>query len=381
MAQIIASDIVKPSSPTPNSSKTHTLSCLDQASPPVYINLIFFHENHQSKQREEISQRLKQSLSETLTIFYPLAGRIKQNSFIDCNDAGAEFVEALIHTRLSQFAENPKIEELEHLVPAAFSSATDDPILSVKTSYFDCGGVAIAVCFPHKIGDISSFATFMNAWATAFRGEASGIIRASFDLAIRFPPLEMLVSGLRTGITEEKLVTRRLVFDKDKVERIRKLEASRSEVKDPSRVEAVSAFLWRSFIEAHKQCAGGVAWFPAAHMVSLRRRGAPQVADHALGNCFTFAAAVVSADEDGDGDMLVSRLRAGIRTVDEDYVEAISEEEFMRELLNGLGDVFTKENCVLRVGFRMGKTGYAWINVCDDQFFSLIQANFNTLLN
>ncbi|KAG6410253.1 hypothetical protein SASPL_128306 [Salvia splendens] len=198
MAQIIASDIVKPSSPTPNSSKTHKLSCLDQASPPVYLTLIFFYENHQAKQRQEISQRLKQSLSEALTIFYPLAGRIKQNSFVDCNDAGAEFVEVLIHTRLSQFTENPKIEELEQLVPAGFSPPTNNPILSVKTSYFDCGGVAIAVCFPHKIGDTSFFATFMNAWAAVSRGEASRITPPSFDLAVRFPPTEMLSSGGET---------------------------------------------------------------------------------------------------------------------------------------------------------------------------------------
>ncbi|XP_047942493.1 stemmadenine O-acetyltransferase-like [Salvia hispanica] len=229
----------------------------------------------------------------------------------------------------------------------------------------------------------------------------------------------MLVSGIRIGITEEeKLVTRRLVFEKEKVERIRRLEASRSEVKDSSRVEAVSAFLWRSFIEVHKQCAGEseTASFPAAHMVSLRRRAVPPVADHAFGNCFTFAAAVVSADEekDGYGDMAVSRLRAAIREVDGDYVEAIGDEEFAREVLNNIGDVFTKENCVFtswlrfpfyEVDFGWGKPGRvctammpymnlvilmdtpsgdggieAWINVCDDHFFSFIKANCDTLL-
>ncbi|KAG6400063.1 hypothetical protein SASPL_141551 [Salvia splendens] len=47
------------------------------------------------------------------------------------------------------------------------------------------------------------------------------------------------------GVPREKIATRRLVFDKEKVEMIRKLEASRSEVKDPTRVEAVSALLGR----------------------------------------------------------------------------------------------------------------------------------------
>ncbi|XP_057791884.1 stemmadenine O-acetyltransferase-like [Salvia miltiorrhiza] len=416
MEQIItASRSVKPSSPTPLASKTHKLSFLDQVAPPVYLTLIFFYENAQSQQHDEISRRLKQSLSEILTIFYPLAGTIKQNTFVDCNDSGANFAESRVHARLAHFTQNPKMEQLGKLIPAGFSSAADNPTLSVKTSYFDCGGVAVAVFFPHTIGDTSCFATFMNAWAAASRGEASRIIHPSFDLALRFPPRDIFVSGFRAGVTEEKIATRRLVFDKEKVESIRELEASRSEVKDPSRVEAVSAFLWRSFIRAHKQTGRGeteTASFPTCHMVSMRRRAAPPVADRAFGNCFTLAPAVASGDGDEE-DVLVSRLRAAIRGVDEDYVAAIGDGEFARAALDEMGRHFGWGNCVFTswlrfplydVDFGWGKPVRvcpgtmpymnlvilmdtpsgdgieAWINVPHDQFFQFIQADYNMLL-
>ncbi|XP_057791886.1 stemmadenine O-acetyltransferase-like [Salvia miltiorrhiza] len=413
MEQIItASRIVKPSSPTPLASKTHKLSLVDQIAPPIYITLIFFYQNHESRHHQQISRRLQQSLSEILTIFYPLAGTIKQNTFVDCNDSGANFVEARVHARLAHFTHNPKMEQLGKLIPAGYSSATDDnPKLSVRTSYFDCGGVAVAVCFPHKHGDTASFATFMNAWAAVSRGEASRIIQPSFDLALRFPPRDVFASGFREGITEEKMVTRRLVFDKEEVERIRKLEASRSEVEDPTRVEAVSAFLWRSFIHAHKQTGTETASFPTCHMVSMRRRAAPPVADHAFGNCFTIALALVSGD--GDEDVLVSRLRAAIRGVDEDYVEAIGGAEFAQAALDEVGDFLVSGNCgftswlrfpLYDVDFGWGKPDWvgtgtmpyknqvtlmdtpsgdgieAWINVPHDHFFQFIQADCNNLL-
>ncbi|KAH1121473.1 hypothetical protein J1N35_004633 [Gossypium stocksii] len=40
------------------------------------------------------SQLLKESLSETFTLFYTLAGKIKGHLSIDCNDEGAYYVEA-----------------------------------------------------------------------------------------------------------------------------------------------------------------------------------------------------------------------------------------------------------------------------------------------
>ena len=50
------------------------------------------------------------SLSQTLTRFYPLAGRIKANDSIDCNDDGAVFIEAQANVELSQILKDPDMD-------------------------------------------------------------------------------------------------------------------------------------------------------------------------------------------------------------------------------------------------------------------------------
>jgi hypothetical protein len=82
--EIISKECIKPSSPTPPSLKTYKLSLLDQVVPSAYIPMIFFYPMNKSISHsvvDIVSQRshlLKQSLSNTLTRFYPFAGKIKK---------------------------------------------------------------------------------------------------------------------------------------------------------------------------------------------------------------------------------------------------------------------------------------------------------------
>ncbi|KAH6801118.1 hypothetical protein C2S52_001582 [Perilla frutescens var. hirtella] len=337
MEVIIASHTVKPSSPTPVTFKQHKLSSLDQITPPSYISFIFFYEHDKSKHHEEISCRLKQSLSDTLTIFYPLAGTIKQNLFVDCNDRGSEFVEARVHARLAQIIQNPKMEELKQLVPADSSSHNDDVILSVKTNYFDCGGIALGVCLSHKLGDGSSFAAFMNAWAATCRGEGSRIIHPSFDLALHFAPTDW--PPLPNSLTKGKILTKRLVFESKKIEMLRQEAASAAAVKNPSRVEAVSAFIWKSFIEANKGKRKSKS-SEAIHVVNLRPRTVPPLPDHVFGNSIGHVTAVAlpkseEKDEDNDLEYYVSKLRVAIRGLDDDYInKVIKDEQYYSRIQN-----------------------------------------------
>ncbi|KAG6400079.1 hypothetical protein SASPL_141567 [Salvia splendens] len=339
MAQtIITNHIVKPSSPTPLASKIHKLSFIDQMQSPEYIPFIFLYENNRSTSKQEISKRLRQSLSETLTIFYPIAGTVVQNSHVDCDDTGAEFVEARVHAPLSHFTQNPNFEELVmQLFPTADGTETRN--LSVKISFFECGGFAVGLFLSHKLVDGSSAAAFIRAWGKTCCREASGIIHRSrgqthlsvhpsFDMALHFPPSHLPPPSMYLGVKREKITTGRLVFDKEKVEMIRKLEASRSEVKDPTRVEAVSALLWRSFvaalIKAGTGTGTGTTLFPAVHAVNLRPRvGLP---DRTFGNCSLGVPVVLSLDED-EGEDVVSRLRATIRGVGDDFMKGVMNDE------------------------------------------------------
>ena len=63
---------------------------------------------------------LKKSLSEILTLYYPLAGKIKDDLCIDCNDDGAYFVEAQVNVCLSEFLSQPDLLILHKFLPCEF---------------------------------------------------------------------------------------------------------------------------------------------------------------------------------------------------------------------------------------------------------------------
>ncbi|KAL0406628.1 UNVERIFIED_CONTAM: Stemmadenine O-acetyltransferase [Sesamum latifolium] len=170
----IAKEMIKPSSsPAPPHLRKLQLSFLDQLAPPTYIHIILyyqaFHHHHDSG---ETSRKLKRSLSDALTIYYPLAGRLRDNSWVDCNDAGAEYVEAWFNN--VQLSEKSGKEELKQYVPLEPSGGGDIP-LAVQVSFFGCGGMAIGFCLSHRLADAMSLVTFINAWAAACRGEAKTI--------------------------------------------------------------------------------------------------------------------------------------------------------------------------------------------------------------
>ncbi|KAH7838598.1 hypothetical protein Vadar_028781 [Vaccinium darrowii] len=126
--KFITKETVTPSSPTPPHLRTFNLSLLDQLSPSYYINLLLFYATNpntagvgdsgeKSKKRTETSQRLKKSLSETLTRFYPLAGRMKTlaSIVVDCNDEGVHYsVAEVINHSLTDLLQQPESEELAH---------------------------------------------------------------------------------------------------------------------------------------------------------------------------------------------------------------------------------------------------------------------------
>ena len=192
-----------------------------------------------------------------MTQFYPLAGGLTSEiSSVDCNDSGALFVEDQVHTTLSEITEKPIMEELKQFVPLESNarSAMDKPktvLLAVQITFFDCGGIAIGVQISHKIADGTSLVTFLNSWAASCRGDDEHMLPRAFEWAKLFPPIDMSCFGFKlpTTKTKEKIVTERFVFDKEKLAKLKQAAAStpRSKGNYPTRVEAVSAFIWSNF--------------------------------------------------------------------------------------------------------------------------------------
>ena len=102
---------IEPSSPTPDHLRHYQLSFIDQVSPQFFMPWVLFYpkDTNFNLNNHEQRERIKKSLSEALTQFYPLAGRVKDGLYVECNDNGVPCVEAVAKCELSEFLENPNL--------------------------------------------------------------------------------------------------------------------------------------------------------------------------------------------------------------------------------------------------------------------------------
>ncbi|KAL7191997.1 hypothetical protein ACSBR2_023961 [Camellia fascicularis] len=179
---VISKNTIKPSNPTPSNLRHFQLSFLDQINHPRILPLIFYYplgfEDDSRATNLTRSNQLKKSLADVLTKFYPLAGRVKENLYIECNDEGVLYLEAQVNCQLSQIIGqqpiNPHVE-LNKLLPFDRLNDAGDVLLAIQVTVFKCGGMAIGMCFSHKIADGLSTSTFANSWASAARAGHSNM--------------------------------------------------------------------------------------------------------------------------------------------------------------------------------------------------------------
>lgn len=99
--ELISCENVKPYTPTPPDLQTYKLCMLDQLHPPSLVSTVWFYASSKttsSRDHTKITdEHLKTSLSQTLTRFYPVAGRGSgDNVTILCNDEGVPFYVAKV---------------------------------------------------------------------------------------------------------------------------------------------------------------------------------------------------------------------------------------------------------------------------------------------
>lgn len=252
--QTISKEIIKPSSPTPQHSHKVQLSSLDQAAPQVYTHIVLFYStNNTPNSTDQIPLKLKTSLSQTLTHFYPLAGRIELSAsntlHVDCNDTGVEFIESQTEADFDSFLLAPPIDQFDRLLPVKVTEFRwpVDPLLALQVSMFRGNGMALGISMSHLIADGASIASFLNCWANIARGiNLTSSEIPYFDSATVFPPQSNL--STRRPLPDHSSSTgnvliKRFVMSADAIERLQKGHCDRTEA--PTRVEAVSALVWR----------------------------------------------------------------------------------------------------------------------------------------
>nr|GMD36176.1 vinorine synthase-like [Ipomoea batatas] len=290
--EVYQKEKVRPSSPTPQPLRYHKLSLLDVLAGPFYGPHVFFYPSGAGPRRHDYDE-LKESLSKTLSILYPLAGRLLEDgSTIECNDEGADFVRA-----------NVTNYNLEAIDPAM-------PMLAVQVNRFRCGGTAVAFCTWHGVVDAIGMAGLFNTWAAINRGER-----------------------VATNPGGGLVVDAAAIFSD--IERIRNQYSQSEHHRRPSRVEALSAFVWAAVIRATLVANPTLKTHLLSHYVNLRKKVDPPLPSQCLGNIIQ---GTESAWEVASGPIfarsVVGRVVEAIDKVTKDYVrEMHTEGGFLRSII------------------------------------------------
>uniref|UniRef100_A0A7N0UCI0 Uncharacterized protein n=1 Tax=Kalanchoe fedtschenkoi TaxID=63787 RepID=A0A7N0UCI0_KALFE len=373
--QIVSEAWVRPSTPTPPHLQSFRISLLDQLNPnSQHVPAVFYYD-HEEARHPSVAQKLqllKTSLSETLPRFYPLAGRIKTDLVIDCNDEGVRYLEARVNCDLKQFMDGSyDLSQIMRFHPLKYSFVREGTHLAnFQVTEFRCGGLAISVCISHMVVDGLGLSVFVKAWAAAARGSeaADDVIQPNFNSVSVFPAddmwlWEMVYPTLEGQVRKGNNVTRKFTFDSASVAELRKLVTGAGWSRRATRVEAVSALLWKWFMiasrERKKQSDSHVKrsnYLSAlTHSVNLRARVdpsfTPEITQHTMGNLVWFATAVSTLATDVEGpDMssLCAKMRQAISEVDGKFIEELRGEDqsrvkaVVRESLRSIRDVISE---------------------------------------
>ncbi|CAN1152954.1 BAHD acyltransferase At5g47980, partial [Linum perenne] len=330
----ISSSFIKPSTPTPTHLQIFNLSLLDQLSPVAYGSLVLFY-NLKPSSSSAAHSSLKSSLSQALTRFYPLAGRIKDESgsSIHCNDKGVVFTEAQASCFLSQFLQEPDPNVLRKLIPVEIESheAFSGCPLLVQVTSFACNGLAVGVCISQKVADATTLSKFVEVWA--------GFVSGKFEFGGKFVPLvsdsaSSIFPPERFSFTKppaaaqfktEKCVTKRFVFDASKIAAL-KGKAVGERVRHPTRVESVTALIWKCAMNASKSNNEHSILSILAQSASLRNRVSTPLPENTIGNLVGYFASQALESDQIDLSSLVCRLRKGMEEFDEKYVKKLQGE-------------------------------------------------------
>ncbi|XP_047324080.1 stemmadenine O-acetyltransferase-like [Impatiens glandulifera] len=323
---VTSSEIVKPSNPTPPDLRRLPLSFLDQLTDPNFMTLIFYYVSTPD------SFRLKTALSDALSRFYPLAGRVQANDSVQCNDLGIHYREAKVgdRHRLIDVIEKSQPSDIKSLIPP--KPPSDDHIMTIQVNFFSCGGIAIANLCSHKVMDASSLISFVNAWAAIARNhDLNSIPSPKFDMTTFFPPREASIYSRRTADIENNVVSRRFIFSASALSLLRDKYNNNNNnnnvQRGPSLVEALSTFIWTRFVHVHVNNNK----YALIQAVNLRTRIKPNLPESYFGNLSWIALA--SAEGDTSGYEMVRRMRESIKKIDVEYIEKLKNGDLQMEEL------------------------------------------------
>ncbi|XP_055801693.1 acetyl-CoA-benzylalcohol acetyltransferase-like [Solanum dulcamara] len=261
---ILCTKLIKPCLPTPPHLQCYKLSFFDQICEREHVPSVFFFSNYNNL---NIDERLEESLSKILTHVYPAAGRFNDKDeycSILCLDQGISYTKAKTDCTLDNFLEkarnnfglaalfnpneNKNIDETNIMV---------SPIITTQVTKFKCGGLALSISYAHSAMDGFSCCKFIFEWAKVCRmgTPVDKINFLSFNMGNIFPTRDImgLFKSTCTPLIEQDIVVKRFVVREAAMSKLRKKcidESDGALTFQPSRVEIITALLWRTLIRA-----------------------------------------------------------------------------------------------------------------------------------
>ncbi|KAI3706928.1 hypothetical protein L6452_25018 [Arctium lappa] len=383
---IVSREIIKPSSPTPSHLKTHNLSLLDQITINTFMPMVVFYPNNgiYGSSHDKILD-LKNSLSQTLTKYYPFAGRHADiaPSHVDCNDDGAEFLEASVGSTLSNFLQNSQHEDLDQFFPngltwyngnrRGYDLQSDRVILlAIQVNHFECGGIAIAVSLSHKIADGSSLAHFFNDWAKVTRF-CSREQKQEFPIDPRFIPFQNInlnFDGLLLKASND-CITRSFMFPNSKINNLKnKVKTMTAEsgqpITNPTRVEVLNWLLYKcSVAAATKNNPGSFRTTGVGHLINIRNKMMEPLPENTIGNLFFTMEIMKTSEREMKPESFIGELKRqkmqfqGLRNIESvfSYISKMSSETSFEELQRKFDGAYI---CTSMCGYPAYEIDFGW---------------------
>ncbi|KAA8522843.1 hypothetical protein F0562_009266 [Nyssa sinensis] len=309
---------VKPAESTP---KMHLpISEFDQFM-ALHATLIYFYRPDNSNPFSVASaiETLKNSLSQVLVHFYPLAGRLHWTGNggrveLHCNAMGALLYEAETDAKIDDFGDFRPTPELRALIPSVdYTSPIHElPLFLVQLTKLSCGGISLGLAISHIIVDGTSAFHFIAEWARIARGEPLDKVPfldrtvllardpptpPRFDHAEFSPPPLLIGQSDNNEEKNKETTVAMLHLSKTQVEILKNMaNVNRAaDIRAYSRYEAVAGHLWRCACKARKLESEQLTRLRVA--VNFRNRLRPPLPPGYFGNAILITAATSRAGE------------------------------------------------------------------------------------
>ncbi|KAJ6725746.1 F21J9.9 [Salix purpurea] len=211
------------------------------------------------------------------------------------------------------------------------------------------------------------------AWAAAAFRSGDSAVLPLLNASSVIPPQNISVAEPAAALEfiRERCVTKRLVFDASKIAALQ-VKAANESVQWPTRVEAVTALIWKCAMNASRSNSEHLRYSILSQPVNLRRRVVPPLPEHTIGNLVGYFASCATECE-VELQSLVGQIRKGLRDFGETYMKKLGEDKASMAICESFQEAacMLQEVCVIMDANRLLPLTFECVFCTDGCFLGL----------